>query len=127
MYFFPGGQPRTTTGLLILSGLIVFVTAEKSFTVIEKFGERQLTTPENNNINGYHEKHIKNNKKHVSYATLITFNLITFFLIDNRIFKLISQQYRQFHPWAIFRRCFFSIFKIRVINNFCNIGARDSP
>lgn len=63
---FSGGHPTTTTGLLILSGLIVFVVAEKSFTVIEKLGERHLATPENNNVKGYALKHIpENNKKQV--------------------------------------------------------------
>ncbi|KAJ3654735.1 hypothetical protein Zmor_013906 [Zophobas morio] len=67
-----GGQPTTTTGLLILSGLVVFVVAEKFFTVIEKLGERHLSTPENNNIKGYPLKHIEENKKHITgYLNLL--------------------------------------------------------
>ncbi|RZC38724.1 zinc transporter ZIP13 -like, partial [Asbolus verrucosus] len=69
------GQPTTTTGLLILSGLIVFVVAEKSFSVIQKLGERQLAAPENNNVKGYNGtiKHIENNnKKHITgYLNLL--------------------------------------------------------
>ncbi|XP_044272236.1 zinc transporter ZIP13 homolog [Tribolium madens] len=65
-----GGHPTTTTGLLILTGLIVFVVTEKLFTVIEKLGERHLAPPENNNVKGY--KHIPEPKKHITgYLNLL--------------------------------------------------------
>jgi zinc transporter 13 len=72
------GHPTTTTGLLILSGLIVFVIAEKSFTVIEKLGERHLSAPENNNVKGYNGnlKHIEENKKHITGYLNLLANII---------------------------------------------------
>ncbi|KAF5276301.1 hypothetical protein FQA39_LY06650 [Lamprigera yunnana] len=49
----------TYNGLLILSGLMVFVVAEKLFSVITKLGEstqeEHLKESTNNNINGYHK------------------------------------------------------------------------
>jgi len=71
-----GGHPSTGTGLLILSGLIVFVVAEKSFSVIEKLGERHTSSaPENNNVKGYNgvAKHIvqKNKKNITGYLNLL--------------------------------------------------------
>ncbi|KAI4461997.1 zinc transporter slc39a7 histidine-rich membrane protein ke4 [Holotrichia oblita] len=57
-----GGQPSMYTGLLILTGLIVFVITEKIFSVITKYNEEavdeatnMLQNPEkiNNNIKGY--------------------------------------------------------------------------
>ncbi|XP_018319154.1 zinc transporter ZIP13 homolog [Agrilus planipennis] len=55
-----GGQPSMYSGILLLSGLIVFVVAEKLFSVITKLSERienqpLKLTPEvlNNNIKGY--------------------------------------------------------------------------
>ncbi|KAJ8977198.1 hypothetical protein NQ317_009432 [Molorchus minor] len=57
-------QPISTSGLLILSGLIIFVIAEKLFAVIEKVGENHqihVDTAENNNTKGL--KLEENNKK----------------------------------------------------------------
>ncbi|KAK4875371.1 hypothetical protein RN001_011793 [Aquatica leii] len=52
-----GGISSTYNGLLILSGLMVFVIAEKLFSVITKLSENEnnekLTESVNNNINGY--------------------------------------------------------------------------
>lgn len=56
---FLDGQATSNSGILILTGLIVFVVAEKLFTVIEKVGERQQEkedTAENNNIKGSKEE-----------------------------------------------------------------------
>lgn len=74
------------TGLLILSGLMMFVIAEKSFTVIQKLGEKSInnnkttTTPiENNNTNnnkkmcnGNSNNNIINNRKHEIIMTSTT-------------------------------------------------------
>ncbi|XP_074031536.1 zinc transporter Zip99C isoform X2 [Leptinotarsa decemlineata] len=55
-----GGRHRSTSGLLLLTGLIVFVTAEKLFTVIEKIVEKNaVTTPENNNTKGLKPQEFK--------------------------------------------------------------------
>ncbi|XP_018571155.1 zinc transporter ZIP13 homolog [Anoplophora glabripennis] len=54
-----GGHTTSSSGILILTGLIVFVAAEKLFTVIEKVGERQQeknNTAENNNTKGLKEE-----------------------------------------------------------------------
>lgn len=63
--FFSGGirgHPSIYSGLLILSGLIVFVVTEKVFSVITKVVEEEESTEDcsvlektNNNINGYFE------------------------------------------------------------------------
>ncbi|KAG5893532.1 hypothetical protein JTB14_006067 [Gonioctena quinquepunctata] len=50
-----GGHHCSNSGLLILTGLIVFVTAEKLFTVIENIeenGKKTENTSENNNTKG---------------------------------------------------------------------------
>lgn len=68
-----GGQQPSSSGILILTGLIVFVTAEKLFTVIEKVGESHQgkeDTPENNNTKGLPDE----NKKHciTGYLNLVS-------------------------------------------------------
>lgn len=72
-----GGQPSLYTGLLILTGLIVFVITEKIFSVVTKFNEEVAKEEHikeenlekiNNNIKGYQpEVQIETEKrKHVS-------------------------------------------------------------
>lgn len=78
-----GGQPSMYTGLLILTGLIVFVITEKIFSVITKFNEEVtdgaaslFDNPEktNNNIKGYQpDTQVESDKKkHIAgYLNLV--------------------------------------------------------
>lgn len=69
------GHPSIYSGLLILSGLIVFVVTEKVFSLITKVIEEEntdkcsLVENTNNNIKGYYESNEEkeNNRKHVSF------------------------------------------------------------
>nr|XP_023017507.1 zinc transporter ZIP13 homolog [Leptinotarsa decemlineata] len=80
---FLGGRHRSTSGLLLLTGLIVFVTAEKLFTVIEKIVEKNaVTTPENNNTKGLKPQEFKK-----SAVILFPYNNETFtihFILEAR-------------------------------------------
>lgn len=78
-YFFLGGirgHPSIYSGLLILSGLIVFVITEKIFSVITKLTEQENEHDTNslekinNNVKGYccDEEIKENNKKHVGFG-----------------------------------------------------------
>lgn len=53
--FVSGGHHISNSGLLILTGLIIFVTVEKLFSVIEQLEKNYKNTentPENNNTKG---------------------------------------------------------------------------
>lgn len=63
IFSFADKHHSLSSGILILSGLIIFVTAEKFFTVIEQVAEEEkktINTPENNNTKGLPQE---NNKK----------------------------------------------------------------
>jgi zinc transporter 13 len=73
------GQPSIYSGLLILSGLIVFVIAEKVFSVISQLNDEIDRETINNNV-----KHVKtdqdaNTKKHITgYLNLIANSIDNF-------------------------------------------------
>ncbi|XP_017771610.1 PREDICTED: zinc transporter ZIP13 homolog [Nicrophorus vespilloides] len=86
-----GGQPSMYSGLLILSGLLIFVIAEKVFSVITQISEAEAKAEDdqkhhhhqlNNNTEGYtkrqqdevadDKKDVANGKKHITgYLNLI--------------------------------------------------------
>lgn len=83
---FSGGVPSISSGMLILVGLMVFVVAEKFFSVLKDVSELKSTPVEpekiNNNIKGYNslleKTEVTNGSKHVSMH-LVRLNIEFYF------------------------------------------------